>query len=86
MAMKIIILSPNADLLFTDELKGKIKSAGEAVFIKDIKPLLDVSELYDSEQKIVAIDPDFCEWNVPKEVIEKMKNVQETHPKTLIPD
>lgn len=76
MAMKIIILSPNADLLFTDELKGKIKSAGEAVFIKDIKPLLDVPELYDSEQKIVAIDPDFCEWKVSKEVIEKMKNVQ----------
>lgn len=74
--MKIIILSPNADLLFTDELKGKIKSVGEAVFIKDIKHLLDVPELYDNEQKIVAIDPDFCEWNVPKEVIGKMKNVQ----------
>jgi len=71
MAMKIIILSPNADLLFTDELKGKIKSAGEVVFIKDIKPLLDVPELYNSEQKIVAIDPDFCEWSVPKDVIKK---------------
>lgn len=76
MTMKIIILSPNADLLFTDELKEKIKSAGEAVFIKDIKPLLDIPELFDDEQKIVAIDPDFCEWNVSKEVIGKMKNVQ----------
>lgn len=74
--MKIIILSPNADLLFTDELKGKIKSAGEAVFIKDIKPLLSVPELLDDEQKVIAIDPDFCAWNVPKEVIGKMKNVQ----------
>lgn len=74
--MKIIILSPNADLLFTEELRGKIKSAGDAVFIKNIKPLLEVSELYDSEPKIVAIDPDFCEWSVPKEVIGKMKNVQ----------
>lgn len=74
--MKVIILSPNADLLFTDELKGKIKSAAEAVFIKDTKPLLDVPELFDDEQKIVAIDPDFCAWNVPKEVIGKMKNVQ----------
>lgn len=74
--MKIIILSPNADLLFTEELKRKIKSDSDTVFIKDIKPLLEVSELYDSEQKIVAIDPDFCGWNVPKEVIEKMKNVQ----------
>jgi phosphoglycerate dehydrogenase-like enzyme len=76
MAVKIVILSPNADLLFTDELKRDITAAGEAVFIKEIKPLLDVLELYNSEQKIVAIDPDFCEWNVPREVIEKMKNVQ----------
>lgn len=76
MTMKIIILSPNADLLFTEELKGKIKSAGDVIFIKDIKPLLEVSKLYNDEQKIVAIDPDFCEWNVPKEVVRKMKNVQ----------
>ena len=74
--MKIIVLSPIADLLFTEELKEKIKSAGDVVFIKDIKPLLEVSELYDSEPKIVAIDPDFCEWNVSREVIEKMKNIQ----------
>ncbi len=74
--MKIIILSPNVDLLFTEELKEKIHSAGNAIFIKKIKPLLEVCELYGTEQKIVAIDPDFCEWSVPKAVIEKMKNVQ----------
>ncbi len=74
--MKIIVLSPNIDLLFTKELKQKIKSVGDLVFIKEIKPLSEVVELYDSEQKIIAIDPDFCDWNVPKEVIKKMKNVQ----------
>lgn len=74
--MNIIILSPIADLLFTDELKEKIKSAGEAVFIKNTKPLLDIPELFDDEQKIVAIDPDFCEWNVSKEIIKKLKNVK----------
>lgn len=73
--MKIIILSKNSDLFFTEEQKEKIKSAGDAIFIKDIKPLLDVVALYSDDEKIIAIDPDYCEWNVSKEVIEKMKNV-----------
>lgn len=74
--MKIIILSKNSDLFFTEEQKEKIKSAGDTIFVKEIKPLLDIAELYSEDEKIIAIDPDFCEWNVSKEVIEKMKNVQ----------
>lgn len=74
--MKIIILSPNLDLLLTEDQKEKIKSVGETIFIKDIKPLSDVAELFDDEEKIVAIDPDFCGWSVPKDIVEKMKNVQ----------
>ncbi len=74
--MKVIVLSPSIELLFTAEQKKKIKSVGDAIFIKEIKPLSDVSELYDNERKIVAIDPDFCGWTVPKAIISKMKNVQ----------
>lgn len=74
--MKIIILSKNSDLFFTEEQVEKIKSAGDTIFIKVIKPLLDIVELYSEEEKIVAIDPDFCEWNVSMEVIEKIKNVK----------
>ncbi len=76
MPLKIIILSPNADFLFTTELKEKIKSVGDVTIIKKIKPLLEISQLYTKDKKIIAIDPDFCEWSVPKVIIEKMKNVQ----------
>ena len=74
--MKIIILSPNANILFTEKLKNRLETAGELAIIKDIKPLLEVSELYNDEPKVIAIDPDFCEWNLPKEVIKKMKSVK----------
>ncbi len=76
MALKIIILSPNMDILFTEELKRKIKAAGDVIFIKNITPLLKVAELYDTNPKIIAIDPDFCQWSVPKKIIVKLKNVQ----------
>lgn len=74
--MQIVILSPIADVLFTEQLKNKISSLGQLVIIKDIKPLSDVSELYSDAEKIVAIDPDFCDWKVSKEEVEKMKNVK----------
>lgn len=74
--MNIIILTPSPDLYFPDELKSKLQSLGNIIFIKDIKPLSDVSELYTDEPKIVAIDPDFCDRKVGAEVIENMKNVQ----------
>lgn len=73
---KIIILSPNVNILFTKELKKKIDSVGDALFISTIKPLSKISELYNNEPKILAIDPDFCKWNVPKDIIKKMKNVK----------
>ncbi len=45
--------------------------------IKDIKPLPDITELYEGdEDRILAIDPDYCGWNVSNEVVNAMPNLK----------
>jgi len=74
--MKIIILSPNADVLFNPELKSELESSGEVVYVKDIKPISEVSELYQGdEERILAIDPDFSNWKVDNSDLEKIPNL-----------
>ncbi|OGK15027.1 hypothetical protein A2690_02860 [Candidatus Roizmanbacteria bacterium RIFCSPHIGHO2_01_FULL_39_12b] len=76
--MKIFIVSPNIDILITKNLKDKLTAIGcEIIYISDIKPLLEVTELYEgTEERILAIDPDFCNWRVENEVIEKIPNLK----------
>src|SRR3989344_9125622 len=76
--MKVFILSPNIGVLFTNDLKDKLtKSGHEIVYVSDIKQLLEVAELYEgTEERILAIDPDFCNWRVENEVIEKIPNLK----------
>jgi phosphoglycerate dehydrogenase-like enzyme len=75
--MKIFILSPNIDVLFSNEQKAVLEKAAEVIEISSIKPLKDVAELYEGDEpRILAIDPDFCDWNLPNEVIDSMPNLK----------
>jgi phosphoglycerate dehydrogenase-like enzyme len=74
--MQIIVLSPNWKIYFTKEQIEKLKSQSEVIFIDQIKPLAEIAELRTKIDKIVAIDPDFCNWSVSKTDIEVMVNVK----------
>lgn len=76
--MKTFIISPNADTLFTDELKAKLKATNSEVLVtQEVKPFDQVEGLMiGDEERIVAIDPDFCDWNVPNEVVDKIPNLK----------
>lgn len=75
--MKIFILSPNYDTLFSTELKEQLKKAGTLVVQKEIVPFKKVKGLYEgNEDRILAIDPDFCDWSVPNEAIDKIPNLK----------
>lgn len=76
LGMQIIVLSPNVSTLFSDKLIKKINQAGDVVWVKKITPLAKVKELFSEKEKIVAIDPDFCDWKVAKEIIEKIPNLK----------
>ena len=76
--MKVFILSPNFDNLFTDELLNQIKSNQIELIIEKEPKLLDqVSGLLDSsDDKVLAIDPDFCNWKFPNEFLSKINNLK----------
>jgi phosphoglycerate dehydrogenase-like enzyme len=75
--MKIIILTPNKNTLFNSSQLESIEKAGEVEFITEIQDFSKVKSLFEgTEDRIVAIDPDFCGWKVPNEVIEKIPNLK----------
>ncbi|RJR28116.1 hypothetical protein C4564_06150 [Candidatus Microgenomates bacterium] len=75
--MKIYILTPNAKALFTSDLKNKLNTAGEVVLIEKPQEMKDAPGLFDDKtEKILAIDPDFNNWTVKNEDIEKIQNLK----------
>lgn len=75
--MKIFILSPNIDFLLSEELKENLESGNEVFYFTDPKPLAEVNELFEGdEERVLAIDPDFCDWKVSNEVIERIPNLK----------
>lgn len=75
--MKIFLLSPIAHQLLNDEQIGQLQSAGELVIIDKIKPIQELSDLTSGDQdRILAIDPDFCQWKITNEDIDKIPNLK----------
>ncbi len=75
--MKIFIISPNIATLFTKDQQARLEAAGDVTYIKDMKPLEEVTELYEGDEpRIVAMDPDFSDWTFPNAVIDKMPNLK----------
>lgn len=69
--MKTYILSPNVDTLFTDDLKEKLAAISDLTIVKDPQDFNNIPGLMeDNGDKVLAIDPDFCDWKVPNEIID----------------
>jgi len=75
--MKLFILTPNANSLFTPEQLESLKATGDVHLITEIKPFGEITELYEGDEgRIVAIDPDFSDWSFSNEVIDKIPNLK----------
>jgi len=74
--MKIYFLSPNANKIVTNEVLDRLKQFGEIIVDEKPQPLSVITSTDSSEEKIIALDPDYCEWSVPKEEIDKLVNVR----------
>ena len=75
--MKIFILSPNIDTQLSQEQLGVLHSIGDVILVTEVKSLREITELFEgNEPRILAIDPDFCEWSVSNEVIDAMPNLK----------
>lgn len=74
--MKIYFLSPVASKIVTDDVLEKFKGLGEIIINDKPQPLSVITGDDSSEEKIIALDPDYCDWSVPREEIEKLVNVK----------
>lgn len=74
--MKIIIISPNIDTQMADHV-DTLKAVGNVVLVKDKKPFEEITELYEGDEpRVIAVDPDYCEWKLPNDVIDKIPNLK----------
>src|SRR3989338_6019156 len=75
--MKIIVLSDVARSLFSKSQLERLRGAGDLSLVESKQPLADVSEIFAGEgERILAVDPDFCHWTLPLEVMEKVPNLR----------
>lgn len=75
--MKIYIFTSPSTNVFSQEHISIFKELGEVVLIDQLQPFQDIIELFQGEEdRIVAIDPDFCGWKVPDDVISSVPNLK----------
>lgn len=74
--MKIIVLSPNKEAVFTEAEISKLKAASEVIFETEPKDIRQIPALMADEDKILALDPDFVGWKFTKEDIDAIPRLK----------
>lgn len=75
--MDIYILSPNAKNLFNSDLLNKLKKAGKVFITEKPTSMKNIKGLFDSSnEKILAIDPDFNNWKVDNNDLDQINNLK----------
>ncbi len=75
--MKIFLLTPFFDNVFTQQQVDAIKNVGELRIIKHPKSISAIEELFLSkDDKLLALDPDFCNWSFPDKYLETIPNLK----------
>lgn len=66
--MKLIILDPLYQNLATEQNTADLKNSGFEVIVEsEVRALKECGSLFEPGDKIVAINPDFVDWSLPKE-------------------
>ena len=74
--MKLIILSPNLHLIFSTDQRKYLENMFEVEYFEVPQEIQKIKALSTPEAKIIAIDPDFCNWKITREDINFMQGVQ----------
>lgn len=75
--MKIFLISPNVNTLFGDQELDQLRNAGDLVIHSQVTDFESVPGLFEGdEERILAIDPDFCDWSVPNSIIDSIPNLK----------
>lgn len=72
--MKIFIADKRES--FTDEQVSLLQTKGDVTFIETPEDWKFNQEIYAQEEKILALDPNVCEWKLSHELLDKISNVK----------
>lgn len=75
--MRIFVLSPNKDAVFNETHLAALASAGEVIYDVVPKSIREVAGLTEGdEDRILALDPDFCGWSFTAEEIDSIPSLK----------
>ncbi len=61
---------------FTEKQINDLKRLGEVIFLEDVFNLDNAPYLYDDSEKILAVDPDWYNWDINSNHLSKIKNLK----------
>lgn len=74
--MDIYIASPNTETLLTPDLSARLAAAGTVHVAKTPCPMREIPGLYEpGNPRILALDPDFCDWHADVAAIAAIPNL-----------
>lgn len=75
--MKIFLVRTQIDKLFTPDQLGELRAAGDLVTVETVQPFGEIPGLFDGdEERVLAIDPDSCDWTVPNVDLDRIPNLR----------
>ena len=72
--MKIFIADKRTS--FTDDQISLLQSKGEVTFIETSEDWKNNQEILTQEEKILALDPNVCEWSLSHDLLDKIPNIK----------
>jgi lactate dehydrogenase-like 2-hydroxyacid dehydrogenase len=67
---RLYILAPNGNDFSEQQMKLLRNEYDEVLYIDKIMPFSQLPKINDNSVKVFAIDPDFCDWNIPNSALD----------------
>lgn len=74
--MQIFFLSPSYKSQITAGLERKLREAGQVIVVDRKIPFEKLAKLRSTQEKIIALDPLFCNWHIPNKTIADIQNLK----------
>jgi len=68
--MRLYILAPNGDNFSKEQKDALKKHYAEIIYIGEAMPFSALPQIGDAAEKVLAIEPEFCDWNIPNEALD----------------
>ncbi|MCL2331417.1 MAG: NAD(P)-binding domain-containing protein [Proteobacteria bacterium] len=70
MKSRLYILAPNGNDFAEQQMSVLSGAYDEVLHINKVMPFSDLPLIADNCEKVFAIDPDFCDWNIPNSALD----------------